>query len=283
VKRWRFAFSRRWFGYLAVAIVFAIVCVLLSNWQLARRAEKTHEIALVTDNYDARPVDVHALLPDLDTFDPADEWRPVVLEGAYLTDEALLVRNRPRGGQPGFEQLVPFLTTDGSVFMVDRGWLPTGNEQDLPDVVPAAPDGTVTVTARLRPGEPTVAGRGAGEGQIATIHLPELAERIEGPLYTGAYGLLVEETPAATDPRPAAATRPEADEGVHLSYAFQWLIFGILGFVFLGYAVRQEYRALNAEDPDERDRAEQRERRRSQKRTDADVEDELLDASSGTR
>jgi len=279
MNRWRFAFSRRWFGYLAVAIVFAIVCVLLSNWQLARRAEKTHEIALVTDNYDARPVAVETLLPDLDSFDPADEWRPVVLEGTYLTDDEVLVRNRPRGGQPGFEQLVPFRTTDGSVFVVDRGWLPTGNEQDLPDVVPAAPSGTVTVTVRLRPGEPTVAGRGAGEGQIATIHLPELAERTGEPTYTGAYGLLVDESPSPTETRPAAAQRPVADEGAHLSYAFQWLIFGILGFVFLGYAIRQEYRALNADDPEEQERAEKRERRRLEKRTDADVEDELVDAA----
>ena len=32
---WSFAFSRRWFGYLAFAIVFAIACGFLSNWQLA--------------------------------------------------------------------------------------------------------------------------------------------------------------------------------------------------------------------------------------------------------
>jgi cytochrome oxidase assembly protein ShyY1 len=283
VNRWRFAFSRRWFGYLAVAIVFAIVCVLLSNWQLARRAEKTNEISLVTDNYDARPVQIGSLLPELDSFDPADEWRPVVLEGSYLEDEQVLVRNRPRGGQPGFDQLVPFLLTDGSVVIVDRGWLPTGNEQDLPDVVPAPPGGSVTVTVRLRPGEPTVAGRGAGAGQIATIHLPELAERVDGPLYTGAYGMLADENPAPSEQRPAAVQKPVADEGAHLSYALQWLIFGILGFVFLGYAVRQEYRALNADDPEERQRAEERERRRRAKRTDADIEDELLDASSVNR
>lgn len=279
MKGWRFAFSRRWFGYLAVAIVFAVVCVLLSNWQLARRAEKTNEIALVTDNYEARPVPVETLLPELDSFDPDDEWHPVLLEGSYLIDEQTLARNRPRGGQPGFDVLVPFRTTSGDVFVVDRGWLPTGNEQDLPDVVPGAPTGTVTVTVRLRPGEPTVAGRGAGEGQIATIHLPEMAERIGEPTYTGAYGLLVDEDPAPTDARPAASQKPVADEGAHLSYAFQWLIFGILGFVFLGYAVRQEYRALNADEPEERERAEERERRRRAKRTDADIEDELLDAA----
>lgn len=29
---WRFAFNRRWFGYLAAAIGFAVACVLLSQW-----------------------------------------------------------------------------------------------------------------------------------------------------------------------------------------------------------------------------------------------------------
>jgi cytochrome oxidase assembly protein ShyY1 len=279
VNRWRFALSRRWFGYLAVAIVFAIVCVLLSNWQLARRAEKTAEIELVAENYDAEPAPVGEVLPERDAFDPADEWRPVVLEGTYLVDDQTLVRNRPRGGQPGFEVLTPLRLADGTVFIVDRGWLPTGSEQDLPDVIPSPPSGEVTVTVRLRPGEPTVAGRGAPGGQIATIRLPDLEERIGEPTYTGAYGLLADEVPTPSDAPPAAAIRPVPDEGAHLSYAFQWLIFGILGFVFLGYAVRQEYRYLNADEPEERERAAERERKRREKRTDADVEDELVDAS----
>ena len=46
---WRFAFSRRWLGYLGVAIVFAIVCVLLSNWQLARASEKVATINAAWD------------------------------------------------------------------------------------------------------------------------------------------------------------------------------------------------------------------------------------------
>ena len=33
---WKFAFSRRWAGYLALTILFAIVCSGLGMWQLAR-------------------------------------------------------------------------------------------------------------------------------------------------------------------------------------------------------------------------------------------------------
>lgn len=279
MKNWRFVMSRRWFGYLAVAVVFAIVCVLLANWQLSRKDEKAAEIALVDSNYDRAPAPLTEVLPSLDAFDDSDKWAPVTVTGTYLVEEELLVRNRPRSGQPGFELLTPLQLADGTVFIVDRGWLPTGNEQDLPDAVPAAPSGEVTVVARLKGGEPTLPGRGAAEGQIATVHLDDLQDRLGMPLYTGAYGLLESESPPPAEERPLPALKPVLDEGMHLSYAFQWVIFGLLGFAFLAYAIREEYRHLNANDPAERERATERERKRVAKRSDADVEDELLDGA----
>ncbi|MCC6855340.1 MAG: hypothetical protein IT189_04695 [Microbacteriaceae bacterium] len=53
-----------------------------------------------------------------------------------------------------------------------------------------------------------------------------------------------------------------------------------MAFIALGWAIRQEYRIRNADDPAERERAAERERKRAAKpRTDAEVEDELLDAN----
>ncbi|GGE89414.1 SURF1-like protein [Mycetocola zhadangensis] len=271
--------SRRWFGYLAVAVAFAIVCVLLANWQLSRKDEKAAEIALVEGNYDRSPAPLTDVLPTLDAFEDLDKWVPVTVTGTYLEDEELLVRNRPRSGQPGFELLTPLQLADGSVFIVDRGWLPTGNEQDLPDTIPAPPTGEVTVVARLKAGEPPLPGRGAAEGQIATVNLSDLQQRLDVPVYTGAYGLLESETPPPTETPPLPALKPVFDEGMHLSYAFQWFIFGLLGFAFLAYAVREEYRHLNADHPAEQKRAAERERKRAAKRSDSDVEDELLDGA----
>ena len=218
------------------------------------------------------------MLPQLDSWDADDKWIPVVMTGHYLLDEQLLARGRPLDGNAGFEVLVPFELEDGTVFIVDRGWLPVGNSQDEPDVVPDAPQGEVTVVVRLKGGEPTVAGRSAPEGQVATINLPAIAELLDRPTYTGAYGLLDSEDPAPAT-RPTAVTKPVPDEGPHLSYAFQWLVFGILAFIGLGWAVRHEYRALNRDDPKERERAEKRQRKADAKpRSDAQIEDELLDA-----
>lgn len=275
---WRFAFSRRWLGYLALVVIFAVACVFLSMWQLARRDEARAAIEVVEQNWDAQPVSIEQALPELAEFDATEQWQPVTVSGTYLADEQLLVRGRPMNGTAGFAVLVPLLLDDGSVFVVDRGWVPTGNEQDAPDAVPAPPEGRVTVTARLKPSEPVLAGRSAPEGQLATINLEQVEQVVDRPTYTGAYGVLAEEDPLPVETRPASTVRPEPDEGPHLSYAFQWLVFGVMAFIALAWAVRQEYRARNEDDPDERARAEKRRAKAARRSpSDADVEDALLD------
>jgi cytochrome oxidase assembly protein ShyY1 len=267
---------RRWGAYLALTIVFAVVCGLLSWWQWGRRSDAVAEIDRVAANYDQTPVPVDELLPALDAWDDDLEWRPVALHGTYLVNEQLLARNRPRDGAPGFEVLTPLLLDDGTVFVVNRGWLPTGSAQDAPDVVPAPPDGEVDVVARLKPGEPTLLGRTAPEGQLATIHLDSVADLVDEPTYTGAYGLVASEDPAVAD-MPATAVKPIADEGPHLSYALQWIAFGILAFAGLFWAFRRERRfaALPVEEQAAARASDRAARRRSD---DTDEEDALLDA-----
>lgn len=277
---WRFAFNRRWYGYLAMAIAFALACVLLSQWQFARRDEALVEVRAIQANYDSDPVALESVLPGLEDYDDSVKWTPVTVTGTYLVDEQLLVRNRPYKGTPGFEVLTPLQLADGSVFVVDRGWVAPGALQDLPDEVPAPPSGEVTVTAYLKPGEPSIAGRTAPAGQVPTIQLDEVAALLDAPTYTGAYGILASESPAPAT-RPAAAPRPVADEGPHLSYAVQWIVFALFGFGGLAYALRQEYRLINADDPAERERAAiRRAKAAKRKPTDADIEDQLLDATN---
>jgi cytochrome oxidase assembly protein ShyY1 len=276
---WRFLASSRWAGYLALTLVFALVCVYLGCWQLTRRADALAENNRVAANYDAAPRPIGDVLADLDSFDTDDKWATVALEGSYLADEQLLVRNRPMGGQPGFELLVPFQLDDGGIVIIDRGWLPTGELQDRPDVVPQAPQGEVSVVARLKAGEPRFEERKAGPGEIPSIDLPTIAKSLDAPVYTGAYGALASESPSADTG--ILGTRPPEDEGPHLSYAFQWFVFALLGFVGLGYAAVQEFRIQNADDPEEKERAAERERRRRAKaKSDNDIEDELVEQAA---
>ncbi len=276
---WSFLLSRRWAGYLALTIVFALVSSGLGVWQFARRAEALTEISKIDANYDASPVPLADALPNLDSFVETQKWLPVTVTGTYLVEDQLLVRNRPLNINPGFEVLTPLRQDDGTVFVVNRGWLPTGQNQDAPDAVPEPPTGQVTVVARLKAGEPTLAGRTASGDQIATINLDDVAERLDAPTYTGAYGLLDTEDPPAAE-RPTAVVRPIRDEGPHLSYALQWFVFALLGFLGLGWAARQEFRTVNIDDPAERERAKTRARREAAKpRGDGDIEDALLDGT----
>lgn len=258
---------RRWGGYVALTVVFAIGCGLLSWWQWSRRVDAVDEIARIEANYDAAPAELDDLLPELDSLDDAVEWRPVVLTGEYLVEQQLLVRNRPRNSLPGFEVLVPLRLSDGTVFVVDRGWVPGGSTPDAPDAVPPTPAGEVTVVVRLKPGEPKIPGRGAPDGQLATVRLPDVAALIDAPTYTGMYGLLDSEDPAPAE-SPLPAFRPAEDEGPHLSYALQWIVFGLMAFVGLIWAVRRERKIAAGNTPVAR------------REKDADIEDALLDAPS---
>lgn len=262
---------QRWGGYVAFVVIFAIACGLLSWWQWARRDEAVGEIVRVETNYDAPAEAVERVLPKLDTADEELEWLPVVLRGEYLSEYELLVRNRVRDGLPGFEVLVPFQLQSGEVFVVNRGWLPLAATGSLPEFVPAAPDGEVEVIARLQLGEPEIPGRGAPEGQIATIELPAIDALVREAVYTGMYGLLASEDPAPAE-SPALAVKPEADEGPHASYALQWILFGVIAIVGLVWAYRRERRI--AALPVAEQAAARAERPRS---ADAEEEDAILD------
>ncbi|MFF2051921.1 SURF1 family protein [Leifsonia sp. NPDC058194] len=279
---WRFAFSKRWLGYLAFAIAFAIACGFLSNWQLARSKEAAAANALIAANFDSKPVPLTSELPTLTSYSKGQEWTRVTMTGTYEPDLQLLARNRPFNGNPGFEVLTPLRTADGSLFIVDRGWVPTGNDSDDPDHVPAPPTGTVTVVARLKASEPAIDGRTATGRQVGTIQLSVVKQKLgTDDVYTGAYGLLDTEQPSpASAPTSTVSVAPTQDEGLHWSYMIQWIIFALIGFFGLGYALRTEYRKLNENDPAEKARAAERDRKRALKRTDSDVEDELLDATS---
>ncbi|GGI46987.1 cytochrome oxidase assembly protein ShyY1 [Agromyces flavus] len=280
---WRFLAAPRWAGYLALVIVFAIACSALGTWQFNRRAEALAEVARIDANYDAEPVPVAEALPDPAAFDIDQRWQVVALTGEYLHAEEVVVRNRPFEGSTGFEVITPLRLTDGTVFMVDRGWIAQDSD-GRPSEVPSAPEGEVSVTARLKAGEARIAGRTSSGSEMATIDLDELAERVGEPSYTGAYGILVQSGDDAAEP-PLALPRPVRDEGPHLSYALQWFVFALLAFIALGWFANQERKALSTDAAERagapRHPAEQRTPARparpARARSDADVEDEILD------
>ncbi|WP_169053786.1 SURF1 family protein [Agromyces sp. H66] len=276
MREWSFLRSPRWAGYLALVVVFAVASSALGVWQLNRRAEALAEVARIDANYDAEAVPVAEALPDPAAFDIDQRWLVVALDGEYLADEEVVVRNRPFEGSSGFEVVTPFRLDDGTVFMVDRGWIAQASD-GRPSDYAAPPPGHVEIEARLKAGEDRIPGRTSSGDELATLDLAELADRVDAPAYTGAYGVLVQSGADADEP-PLAAARPVRDEGPHLSYALQWFVFALMAFVGLGWAANQERRALAEASASPDAPATRREPRKPpRERRDADIEDEILD------
>ncbi|MFK4759699.1 SURF1 family protein [Microbacterium sp. ZW T5_45] len=264
----------RWTVYVLIAIGFAVACAFLSHWQFDRSEEKNATIARVEANYDATPVALDEVLGDDDSFDAvADEWMQIELTGEYI-GEGTVVRNRVHAGTSAYESLVPFVTDDGRVLIVDRGWVMAASG-DEPEAIASPPSGEVTIVVRARPGENLPSsGRSAPPGQVPTIHLPTVAAELDEPeAITTMYGQLVSENPSP-EVSLGSFDKPEEDAGMNLSYAIQWILFAVMAFVFLGYIIRTEI----VKHREELEGAPPREKKPRRRDRDAADEDELLDA-----
>jgi cytochrome oxidase assembly protein ShyY1 len=261
----------RWLSWFLFASLFAAACVGLASWQFDRRDQAVSKIQRMAENYDKSTIKFDSIsglsLEDVTLF----EWSPVELTGRYITDQELLVRNRPIAGQPGFIQLVPFQLVSGEIVIIERGWIPADSNL-APATLMTPSQEPKTLIARVRLSELTP-NRESPDGFATSIHLESLETTIGIALEQQFYLRLISETPSeAGSPQPLS--KPTLDEGNHLSYAVQWILFALMGFFALFWAIRQEqeYRRID-KDPTYVPRAQ-----RNRKRTDGDIEDELLDA-----
>lgn len=251
--------ARRAAVLVLVGVVLAVVCTFLGRWQWERHVWRDGAIAVVETNWSADPVPLDTVLPSPNApLTDADVWQRVTVVGHYATDGTVLLRNRPVDGTPAYHVLVPFVVEDasagtsadptqaGAVLVVDRGWVPPGQDGSVDVTPPAAPEGTITLTARLRHDEPA-SNRDAPPGQVQAISAEQVlaAGGVEGETY-GAYVAMTAEDPAV-DPVPGALAAPSTDPGSHLSYAFQWWTFALGGLVAFCLGARRELQDERAE------------------------------------
>lgn len=234
---------RRWAPWVALVVLFALITSLLSWWQFSRREERVVRIEQVLANYNKPAVPMDQLnWVVLENGQSNLEWTPVLVSGTYLRQEAVIVRNRPLSGQAGFLQLVPLLLESGEILMVERGWLPAGSDVTKPQSNPLPDPISHELVVRLRAPEPDL-GRQPVEGQLASIHPAGLEEKLSsyGDLLTDRYGRVVTEAPSYSS-APIPMPMPSLNEGNHLSYALQWILFGLMAFVALIWAYRNDKR-----------------------------------------
>jgi cytochrome oxidase assembly protein ShyY1 len=238
---------KRWIRWIAVAVVFAIACGFLANWQWNRRVQVVKVITRLDRNYSHSVQPLAKLVPSTAGFSLRYEYRPALVTGHFDSSKLLLLRNQINNGNPGFDLLVPFVTDAGTAIVVDRGWVSVGAKQDSPDFIPPIPTGPVKLVGRLiHYQQPD--SRTAPMGQamsITPIKLNDQWRYPAGMLYQGAYLRLAVESPRASS-YGILSIKPDISEGNHLSYAFQWILFALLGFAAIGANIRQDLREKRA-------------------------------------
>jgi surfeit locus 1 family protein len=138
---------QRGVAVLLAALLGAAATARLGWWQLDRAAQKA---AL------QRALDERASLPALDAAalprDPGaaatQHYRPVRLQGRWLTEKTVYLENRPMNGRAGFIVVTPLRVDSGAV-LVQRGWVARDATERtrLPDLV--TPNGAVSVQGLL--------------------------------------------------------------------------------------------------------------------------------------
>lgn len=123
------AYRFDWKLSLLTAVLLPLM-ISLGFWQL-RRGDEKDAIQRVFDlRVRERPVNLAELETDTDL-----QYKQVALVGHFDNAHVFLLDNRVYQGRPGFEVIVPFVTSDERVVMVNRGWVAMGpSRTELPQI-----------------------------------------------------------------------------------------------------------------------------------------------------
>ncbi|KAF0845668.1 SURF1 family cytochrome oxidase biogenesis protein [Nocardia caishijiensis] len=252
MRKLTFLLRPSWLILALVVVAFAYLCfTILAPWQLNKNTSTEHRNQLIADSVQADPVAVTDILAG----DPTThtEWRKVTATGTFLPDSTVLVRLRHLDGAPGYAVLAAFRLDDGRTLLVDRG-LVAAVDGTRPPEIAEAPVGAQRIEARVRASEGVVPDKAPstqdGFRQVYTIDTAQESTVLGTPLTPiptgtdkGGYLQLAENQPGAFTPVPL----PQLDAGPYLSYGLQWLAFGVMAPLGLGYFVFAEMRARRRE------------------------------------
>lgn len=239
-----FLLKPKWIGFHLLCLAAVVGMIGLGLWQLRRLDEKQTFNSRVTEHTNADVVPLDSVSLD----GPADElsYRRVSTTGTYLSDPSFEVVNVTQSGTTGRNMINALQLADGSLIVVNRGFVPTGTP------LPAPPPGEVQVLARLKGGQVAGTGQPSDDGsqaltEIRRVDLAALGQQFDQPL-APMYLELLQSTPAEPSSVSPVAF-PELSEGPHLSYAGQWAIFSISVAVGWAFAVRKSIRARSGAAP----------------------------------
>lgn len=222
----------RWALLLAFVVGLGVAFVNLGHWQLDRLAQRKENNAVVEGHEKSAAVPFETVFnaPITDS----DQWQRVTVTGTFDASHQFQVRYRTNADKQGFEVITPLRSTAGPVVLVDRGLVQVFPGQQIPDVLPPAPTGKVTVVGYVRRSE-----QGSTEaitpvdGRIRLINTPAIAAVLPYPIVDGYVSAISVQPPQPPELIPLQP--PALNEGPHFWYAVQWFVF--TGLAALGFVV----------------------------------------------
>jgi surfeit locus 1 family protein len=215
---------------LLIVLAAAGLCVRLGLWQISRWHEKHARNAALRGALAAEPAPVSQPVPAVVLV----EDRRVEVSGTFDESRQVLLSAREQADLPGVEVVTPLLLAGDSVaVLVNRGWL------YAPDQIHARPLDYRERSPRIVRGIARPLGRrGAGLPLFTlerdTLHTLWSARSLDPDTLAGRFPyalaswVLVELPGKGVPEKPLRSAPPLLNEGMHLSYAVQWFLFGTI-------------------------------------------------------
>jgi cytochrome oxidase assembly protein ShyY1 len=230
-SKYRFLITPKWIAFHLLVVVVVVAMINLAFWQLRRLDERRDFNSEVRANANQPIATFEDLRGELSNPE-AVEWRPVEVTGTFVSDHQFLVVNRSQNGDVGRNVVDALQLDDGSLLLVNRGFVPDA------DPVPPLPEGPIRLEGRLRASERRAAGQAADDStgvltEIRRIDIDVLSKQFD----TTVLPMYVEQLNSASPLQPIVG--PTLDEGPHLSYTIQWFVFSACVIVGWVLAVRR--------------------------------------------
>ena len=223
--------------FLALIVVVALVTMRLGFWQISRHTERQDKNAATLARLDLPPID----LAELNYLENEVEFRRVFIEGVFVSEHEILLKNRARLGVPGFHLITPLRTgADEQAVLVDRGWIPQ-DDGELPERGRYQQDEPVLIEgiARYSQDEPAwqfLADPIPEEGDppLTAWRLLNI-EGIQGQMPLDLIPFYIMQTNTLDGEHPHPEPELDLSEGSHIGYAIQWFSFAAIAIIGGGY------------------------------------------------
>lgn len=218
-----------------ILLALALVFIRLGLWQMDRKTEKQE----LFDQFGNAQV-----MPLQQAIQTESRFARVEAYGRYDPERHVLLDNKILNGRAGVHALTPFILSDGTHLLVNRGWLPMPADRRT---LPAVPTDNRFRTIRGILNRPPAGGPQVGDADVLVQdRWPQLVTYFELDSIQAALGTALDPWVLQLDERDesgfagrqwrAAVMGPE----VHGAYALQWFSLALASLViWLTLSVRR--------------------------------------------